>query len=217
MNNGNRYGKPFYSAIDYQILFLPTHTAKEIIGYNADGTPIEGDRYVTTTNTRKLFYKSPSPCELIDNIKNLKTWGLNVDVAQDIVFGKDGVLIFWVDKMFETVEQLASKYSYVQQLLDKGFELKIGAGISEKNLYPGYEEYDTHVALPRTKSGEPNKNGLYCTNYKKFEVTLEDIKYTENANIIRDACSLVPIDDSRQVEDDSKICGNKKRNLKKQK
>lgn len=204
MNNSNRYGQPFYSAVDYQILFFPTHVSKEIVGFYADKTPIEGDRYVSTTNTRRLSHKAPNSKDLINNIKNLKTWGLKVDVDQDIVFGKDGVLIFLIDEKYETLEQLVSEYPYVQELLNKGFELKIGTGFSEKSLYPGYEEYDTRLVLPRTKDSKPNKKGLYCTNYKEFMVASEDVRYTTNANIIRVACGLEPIYDPRKIKDNFK-------------
>lgn len=71
---------------------------------------------------------------MINNIKNLKLWGLKVDVNQDIVFGKDGVLVSLIDKKYETLEQLASEYPYVQDLLNNGYELKIGNGFLEKNL-----------------------------------------------------------------------------------
>jgi hypothetical protein len=204
MNRSNRYGLPFYSAVDYQILFFQTHVSKEIVGFNADKTPIEGDSYVSTTDTNRLLHKSPSTRELMDNIRNLKTWGLKVDVDQDIVFGKDGVLVSLIDKKYETLEQLVSDYPYVQELLNKGLELKIGTGIFEKSLYPGYEEYDTHVAKPKTKDIESNKNGLYCKNYKRFMIASENIRHTKNANIIRVACGLKPIYDSSQIKDNFK-------------
>lgn len=205
MNSRNRYGQPFYSAVDYQILYFSSHVGRKVEYIDpTTKEPILGEGYAKTVNTSRLSHKSPNSRELIDNIKNLRTWGLKVDVDKDIVFGKDGVLIFLIDKKYETVEQLANEYSYVRELLDAGYELKIGAGFSEKSLYPGYEEYETRVALPKIKDSVPNKNGLYCTNYKEFSIPLENIRYTKNANIIRVACGLEPIYDPSKIKDNFK-------------
>lgn len=211
MNKSNRYGLPFYSAVDYQMLFFQVHTSKKVIGVNADFSPIETDKYVTSTNTKRIHHKSPTPLDLIENIRNLKTWGLKVNVDQDIVFGKDGILVSLIDKKYETIEQLADDYPYIQELLNRGFELKIGSGILERILYPGYEEYMTHITKPKTKKAEPNKNGLYCTNYKSFMVPPENIRYTQNANIIRVASGLEPIYDSIKSENEMGLESSKRK------
>ena len=187
----NRYGKYFKSAIDYQISYFNKQISPN--GYVTEsGQFIETGGLSASVDKRKLMHRQPTKMEIIENVKNLNSWGFRVSIDNDMIIGKDGALITLINKDV-TLDDLVKDSEFIQQLISEGYQLKIGEGYSEKPLYPGYEEYQTNVIQKRNKDSVATKNGLYCINFKDFFIPIENLKYTDNANLLRVASGKEPV------------------------
>ncbi len=179
----NRYGQYFKSAIDYQVSYFYKHVSSS--GYVTEtGEFIKTCGVSSLVDKRRLRHRQPTKRELIENVRNLNSWGFRVSIDNDMIIGKDGALITLIDKDVN-LDDLIRSSEFIQQLISEGYQLKIGDGYSEKSLYPGYEEYQTNIIQKKNKGDVATKNGLYCINFKDFFVPIENLKYTDNANLLR--------------------------------
>ena len=192
----NRYGNYFKSAIDYQISCLNKHVSRN--GYTTEsGNFIETGGFSTYVDKRKLAYRQPTKMEVIENIRNLNSWGFRVSIDNDMIIGKDGALIALIDKDI-TLDDLINNSEFIQELILEGYQLKIGEGYSEEPLCHGYEDFQTNVVQKKNKDSVATVNGLYCTNFKDFFVSTENLKYTDNANLLRVVNGKEPVFSSIQ-------------------
>lgn len=124
--------------------------------------------YLVTTGSLKGNFevRRPTEEEIKSNIKNLKSWGLSIDLENDLIYGSIGAVVCLLDKEYK-ISHLKKMHWY-KKLKEEGYNLKIGTGYAEIRSISYTSGIMSNLVAPKKGGIIPEYSILYCTNYQEF-------------------------------------------------